>query len=66
LGETGAFQYAEIYAQWGNTPQALHWLEVAYKLRDSGLSDLPSDPLLDPIRGAPRFVKVAQMLHFDS
>jgi tetratricopeptide (TPR) repeat protein len=66
LGETGAFQYAEIYAQWGDTPQALHWLEVAYKLRDSGLSDLPSDPLLDPIRSAPRFVEIAQMLHFDS
>lgn len=53
------------YAQWGDTPQALHWLEVACKLRDSGLSDLPSDPLLDPIRGEPRFLKVAHLLHFE-
>jgi hypothetical protein len=66
MGETGAFQYAEIYAQWGDTPQALHWLEVAYQLRDSGLSDLPSDPLLDPIRGEPQFVKVARALHLDT
>lgn len=65
MGETGAFQYAEVYAQWGDKPQALHWLEVAYKTRDSGLSDLPSDPVLDPIRGEPQFVKIAHQLKLD-
>lgn len=32
-----AYQYAEIYSQWGDQPRALAWLETAMRLRDSGL-----------------------------
>ena len=39
-GDTAAYQYATIYAQWGNLPKALEWLETALKLRDPGLPDL--------------------------
>jgi hypothetical protein len=33
-GNAGAYGYATIYAQWGNTPKALEWLETALQLRD--------------------------------
>jgi hypothetical protein len=39
-----------IYAQWGNPPKALEWLETALRLRDAGLVDLKTDPLMDPLR----------------
>ena len=64
LGDGAAYQYATIYAQWGNLPKALEWLETALKLRDPGLVDLKTDPLMDPIREEPRFQKVMRELRF--
>ncbi len=54
-GDAGAFSYAEIYAQWGQTAEALTWLETAARLRDPGLAEVGIDPMLDPIRGEARF-----------
>ena len=34
LGDTAAYQYATIYAQWDNRAKALEWLEMALRLRD--------------------------------
>jgi TolB-like protein/tetratricopeptide (TPR) repeat protein len=64
LGDAAAYQYATIYAQWGKSPKALEWLESAWRLRDPGLVDLKTDPLMDPIREEPRFQKVMQALRF--
>ncbi len=64
LGDTGAYQYATIYAQWGNRAKALEWLETALRLRDSGLVELKTDPLMDPLRKEPRFEAVMQELKF--
>jgi TolB-like protein len=64
VGDTGAFDYAEIFAQWGDVPQALHWLETALALRDPQISQLKADPSLDPIRDDPRFKAVEAALHF--
>jgi hypothetical protein len=50
-GDSGAYQYATIYAQWGNFSTALEWLETALRLRDPGLISDENDPLMDPIRG---------------
>jgi hypothetical protein len=36
LGDGWAYQYATIYAQWGNRAKALEWLDTALRLRDSG------------------------------
>jgi len=47
-GDRGAYQYAEIYSQWGDTPKALAWLEKSTRLGDSGLVGLKVDSLLDP------------------
>jgi tetratricopeptide (TPR) repeat protein len=63
-GDGGAYQYATIYAQWGNTPKALEWLEVAVRLRDPGLELLKTDPLMDPLRNEPRFQAIERQLRF--
>jgi TolB-like protein/tetratricopeptide (TPR) repeat protein len=65
-GDTAAYQYSTIYAQWGDTPKALDWLERAMKLRDPGLSLLKVDPLMDPLRQEPRFQGVERELNFPS
>jgi tetratricopeptide (TPR) repeat protein len=64
MGEGDAFQYVEIYAQWGDTPKALEWLETDLLLRDAGLGYLKTDPLLDPLRKEPRFQAVMRALKF--
>ena len=65
-GNTNAYQYATIYAQWGNRAQALEWLETALRLRDSGLANLKTDPLLDPLRQEARFKAIERELKFPS
>ena len=64
LGDAAAYQYATIYAQWGNLPKALEWLETALRLRDPGLRNLKTDPLMDPIRQEPRFKAIERELKF--
>ena len=49
LGDTAAYQYATIYAQWGNRPKALEWLETALRLRDPGLVDSEDRPAHGPL-----------------
>ena len=64
LGDAAAYQYATIYAQWGNSLKALEWLETALRLRDPGLIQLKTDPLLDPLRKEPRFKAIERELKF--
>jgi TolB-like protein/Flp pilus assembly protein TadD len=63
-GDTAAYQYSTIYAQWGDTPKALEWLESAMRLRDPGLSLLKTDPLMDPLRKQPRYQAIERQLNF--
>ena len=64
--EAGAYQYATIYAQWGDRAKALEWLETAQRLRDPGLEYLKTDSLLDPLRKEPRFQAIERALKFPS
>ena len=64
LSDNGAYQYATIYAQWGNRAKALEWLDTALRLRDPGLICTKTDPLLDPLRQEPRFQAVMRELKF--
>jgi len=64
FGDAAAYQYATIYAQWGNRAKALEWLDTAWRLRDPGLESLKTDPLLDPLRQEPRFQAIEQELKF--
>jgi hypothetical protein len=64
-GDDGlAYQWAEIYAQWGNSAKALDALDVALRLRDPGLQYLKVDSLLDPLRHEPRFQAIERELKF--
>jgi tetratricopeptide (TPR) repeat protein len=54
-GDSGPTVYAVVYAQWGDTPKALEWLETALRLCTPGLEGLKTDSLLDPLRNEPRF-----------
>jgi TolB-like protein/lipoprotein NlpI len=63
-GDASAYQYADIYAQWGNTGKALEWLDTAMRLRDPGLLNLKTDPLIDPLRKEPRFQAMMRVLKF--
>ena len=65
-GDAMAYQFASIYAQWGDMPTARDWLEVAYRLKDPGLAWLKIDFLLDPLRHEPRFEEIERKLHFPS
>ncbi len=66
LGDSGAYNYAVITAQFGRPDEALRWLQTAYTLKDPGLSELPTDPFLDPIRGRPEFQSLMAQLGFDA
>lgn len=63
-GDRGAYQYAEIYSQWGDVAKALAWLEKALPLHDPGLAALKVNALLDPLRNEPRFEAIQRRLNF--
>jgi hypothetical protein len=63
-GDADAFQFAGIYAQWGNAPKALEWLDKAMQVRDPGLISLKTDALLDPLRKELRFQAISRALKY--
>jgi tetratricopeptide (TPR) repeat protein len=63
-GDDSAYQYAAIYARWANQAKALEWLDTAMRLRDPGLVQLKTDPLMDSLRKEPRFQAIERELKF--
>jgi TolB-like protein/tetratricopeptide (TPR) repeat protein len=64
LGDAAAYQYAQVDAQWGDRAKALEWLDAAIRLRDPGLVQLKTDPLMDPLHQEPRFQAALRELKF--
>lgn len=58
------YQYADIYAQWGDTTKALSSLEAALRIRHAALQWLKTDPFLDALRKEPRFQAIEHALNF--
>ena len=58
------FQMAQLLAQLGRKDEAIAALERAWDSRDSGLTTVLVDPLLDPLRGDPRFEEIVRRLDF--
>jgi tetratricopeptide (TPR) repeat protein len=54
-GDSAAYQYAQIHAQWGEYQQALDWLRKALDLHDPGVLLMAIDHFVDPLRQDPRF-----------
>jgi TolB-like protein/predicted Zn-dependent protease len=63
-GESAAYDYAAICAQWGNRQQALDWLGTAERRHDPGFQHLRVDWMLDPIRSEPRFKALERRFNF--
>ena len=62
--EYSSYQWAQIYAQWGQLDQAIDWLETGVKVLDPGVESMKVDPFLDPLRNEPRFQALARALKF--
>ena len=58
------YDYAEIYAQWGDVAKALKCLDAALRARHVALDYLKTDALLDPLRKEPRFQAIQRELKF--
>jgi tetratricopeptide (TPR) repeat protein len=63
-GDYGSYQYAQIYAQWGKTKEALDWLETGLRVFDPGAECVKTDEFLDPLRGEPRFQATVRALKY--
>jgi TolB-like protein len=63
MGDAAAYQYAEIYAQWGDLSKSLDWLETAYRLKDPGVVALKADEFFTPLRNEPRFREIVRKLN---
>ena len=64
LGISGAFHYAEVYAQWSQSAEALKWLDVAYRTHGAALAMMKTDSLLEPIRTTPQFAAIERRLRY--
>jgi TolB-like protein/Tfp pilus assembly protein PilF len=53
--DSSYYQQAQVLAQWGDRAAALDALGRAASARDPGLLLAQTDPMLDPVRGDPRF-----------
>jgi len=62
--EYSSYQWAQIYAQWGQLDQAIEWLETGVKVLDPGVESMKVDPFLDPLRNQPRFQALERALKF--
>ncbi len=58
------FQQGQVLAQWGDLDAAVATLEQAYKQRDGGMTTAFYDPMLDPLRKLPRFIRLLKTLGF--
>ena len=65
MGDAALYQQAEVMAQWGNADEAVARLWRARAVGDSGLIYLATDPLLDPVRKHPQFVRLLNELHLN-
>jgi TolB-like protein/tetratricopeptide (TPR) repeat protein len=65
LGDRVLYQQAQILAQWGERDAAIACLEKALRIGDSGLIYSRNDPLLDPLRNDPRFIRLLGSIGFD-
>lgn len=57
-----AYELAAVYSALGDVPAALDQLEAAFRDRDSALTLIAVDPLLDPLRSSPRFADLLRRL----
>jgi hypothetical protein len=60
-----SYDIADVYAYWGETDSAFHWLDCAYRRHDPGMLDVRTDPLLQNLRKDPRYQAVVVKMRVD-
>jgi TolB-like protein/tetratricopeptide (TPR) repeat protein len=65
LGDKALYQQAQVLAQMGEPASGITALEQARAVGDGGLIYARNDPMLDPLRSDPRFVRLLQGMGFD-
>jgi len=63
-GDKSNYQYAQVYAQWGDRDRALAALQKAWELRDGGIMLMYADPLLEPLRETDGYRALAKRVGF--
>jgi tetratricopeptide (TPR) repeat protein len=58
------YQQGQVLAQWNKADAAITAMEQAHKQRDGGMTALHYDPMLDPLRKHPRFIRLLESLGF--
>jgi TolB-like protein/Flp pilus assembly protein TadD/class 3 adenylate cyclase len=62
-GTLWAFGFALVYVGLGDKNEAVNWLERSYQNKEfAKLSLIKVEPMLDPLRGDPRFEKLANQI----
>ena len=59
------YQQAQVLAQWGEGVMAVTALQNAYEQRDAGLTAARYDPMLDPVRQQPGFIRLLKTMGYD-
>lgn len=54
-GDACLYQQSQVFAQWGDSEEAIERLSRAFETRDPGVLFAPNDGLLDPLRSDPEF-----------
>jgi TolB-like protein len=63
-GESAAYQYGQVYAQWGEIDKSLEWLEKAVEIHDPGIINSAVDPYLNPLREQTRFQNILKAVGY--
>lgn len=64
FGDAGSYQQAQVSAQAGQIDQAIARLQKAREVGDAGLALAYTDPMLDPLRNRPEFLRLLSDLGF--
>ncbi len=62
--DNGLYQQAQVHAQWGDLDKSIKDLNRARDIGDPGVSQIVSDPLLDPLRAEPGFAKLMAVVGY--
>ncbi|MFN8733761.1 MAG: TIR domain-containing protein [Hyphomonadaceae bacterium] len=63
-GDSGLYQQAQVFAMWGELDRAVAQLERAFQVKDAGLANLFTDPLLDKLKGHAAYQRLVKVIGF--
>ncbi len=64
-GDSGLYQQAQVLAMWGDADRAVAQLERAFQVKDAGLANLFTDPLLDKLKGNAAYQRLVKVIGFE-